>query len=145
MTDSAERRCLTAFANEGVYRLGDDPENPTKVYVGYSDNIAQRIARHHAEEGNSFARGLMYRLPLLTRERYDDGVVLEQCETVHNMKLLGIDNVRGGMCCQPEPFHRSIALKSITHLFKLCSNCAQPGHYAASCTNHRFSNWTSGF
>jgi hypothetical protein len=137
---------MTEWANEGVYRLGNDPVNPTKVYVGKSENIERRIAEHHAGPKNKFSTELLYRLPLLTKTHIDDPAMLEEHETLCNMKLLGIRNVEGSVHCNMSyPSDWRIAFKLICARFNLCYTCGKAGHMASKCDAPRFSDWNNGF
>lgn len=138
---------MTEWANEGVYRLGNDPVNPTKVYVGLSKNIERRIAEHHAGHKDKFSSQLLYRLPLLTNLRLDDWPVVEEHETLCNMRLLGIKNVRGSGYVHNMDFPSKwrVAFEQICARFDLCYTCGKGGHKAAECDAQRFSDWNNGF
>ena len=111
-----------------------------KIYVGLSDNIPRRIHQH--VEGNGSAWTTLYPpqsatpLPPLAVPT-THGPTDERNETLHRMRIHGIDNVRGYkwttlILTQDQ---RKTIQEEMAENFNLCRACFAEGHFIKDCPN----------
>tara|TARA_A100001015_G_scaffold290663_1_gene363965 strand:+ start:43 stop:579 length:537 start_codon:yes stop_codon:yes gene_type:complete len=130
--------------NSGVYRLllKDD-----KIYIGKSNNIENRINSHMNNDGSAWTKKYNYvkRLPTITNK--SDSLFWELEETLENIYLFGIDNVRGSMFCQIT-LSRADKIKAAQlycEMYDLCKRCGSDNHYITSCTQNQVEPWVHKF
>ena len=136
--------CCKRFYTSGVYRLQLQND---KIYIGKSNNIERRIWCHKNDNGSYWTKKHIFlkRLPLLTE--YSDSKFGELEETLENMYLHGIDNVRGSM------FSRIIltnddkikAARLYCEMYDLCLNCGSNEHFITKCKNKIVEPWVNIF
>ena len=132
-----------AESGRGVYVLGFEGL-PFSRYVGYSERIDARIEKHRNGGGATCLKGAIniVRLPTLTATGSSPDS-WEREETLTQMFLHGVDNVRGWHYCTPSalfPTLRQEAVKNICSHRSLCTRCGGSGHFIKDCIG-QISKW----
>jgi len=136
--------CCKRNYSSGVYRL---KLSDNKYYIGKSHEIERRIWCHLHDNGSAWTKkhNVIERLPLLTDSK--DSKLWELEETLENIYLFGIDNVRGSM------FSRIILsneekIKSgqlYCEMYDLCTKCGSNKHYVKDCVSDCEESWVDKF
>ncbi len=129
--------------NQGVYVIGFDGL-PFSRYVGYSEHIEARIEKHRNGSGAACLKGAtnIVRLPQIASVGHSADS-WEREETLTQMFLHGVDNVRGWHYCTPTalfPTLRQEAVKNICSHRSLCVRCGGSGHFVKDCLG-KLSGW----
>ena len=124
----------------GVYALQD---NARRVYVGKSQNIAQRVQSHRTGDGTRFLDGSLRQLRVLTQGAADDLETWERNETLAQMREHGVDSVRGWIFTSTKltPSERASAVAQVCEKFDLCRSCGRSGHFAERCYARSSAAW----
>ena len=124
--------CCRRYYSSGVYRLQLSRD---KYYIGKSNNIEKRIFYHKQDNGSLWTKkySVIERLSLLTDKTNSKFWELE--ETLENMYLYGIDNVRGSMFSRIKLTNdeKIKAAKLYCEMYDLCLNCGSKDHYISNC------------
>tara|TARA_B110000027_G_C15930518_1_gene216713 strand:- start:72 stop:605 length:534 start_codon:yes stop_codon:yes gene_type:complete len=136
--------CCKRNYSSGVYRL---QLSDNKYYIGKSHEIERRIWCHLHDNGSAWTKkyNVIERLPLLTYCK--DSKLWELEETLENINLFGIDNVRGSM------FSRIIlsneekinAGQLYCEMYDLCIKCGSNKHYVKDCVSDCEKSWVDKF
>ena len=131
-------------ADQGVYIMAETAAPDSREYVGFSHDPTRRTRDHAAGVGGvEAAKGFLFRRPLLTTLRAENGKIREEAETLLRMHTRGYDKVRGAQYSDPRCSLRD-AFVSNCQRHDLCFQCAAPGHYTTNlsrtvrCLNPRF-------
>ena len=129
-------------ARAGVYALQD---NAKRVYVGKSQNIAQRVQSHRTGDGTRFldASSPLRQLRVLTQGAANDLETWERNETLAQMREHGVDSVRGWIFTSTKltPSERASAVAQVCEKFDLCRSCGRSGHFAERCYARSSAAW----
>tara|TARA_B100000408_G_C10177044_1_gene173098 strand:+ start:37 stop:579 length:543 start_codon:yes stop_codon:yes gene_type:complete len=130
--------------SSGVYRL---KLYDNKYYIGKSNNINKRIWRHSNDNGSAWTKkyNVIDRMSLLTDCK--DSKLWELEETLENMCIFGIENVRGSM------FSKTIlsneekikAAQLYCEMYDLCILCGSDKHFVKDCVNDCVKPWVDKF
>ena len=105
-----------------------------KYYVGESRDVRHRIWSHVNHNGSVWTRkyGVIKRIPTLTKEI---DTFWELNETLEQMKIHGINNVRGSMFSnnQLSTTQRLLATQLYCEKESLCRNCGSYSHFENKC------------
>jgi hypothetical protein len=119
-----------------------------KIYVGESINPTKRIKDHFSGRGSSWTKvnkPFKYIEPLTPPQNH----LWELTETLIQMNLHGIDNVRGSLFTTPNQFseeEKVMAAQLYCELNNRCRNCGGPDHFASQClSGSTKSSWVSNF
>ena len=130
-------------AARGVYVL---ELNGGGFYVGKSENVQARVQQHLAGAGSSrycVARGGVKRVLSTLTPAQENLAGWEQSETLAQMRLRGVDNVRGfewtTQVLKPTDYQTIRTLQLGTA--DLCRKCGGEGHFAAQCGTRRKQAW----
>jgi len=123
----------------------DSVLNPSRAYIGSSHDIVRRRHQHLNGSGATAAAGLTVSLPLLTTKVVGCMKTRELLETLANMRLMGIANVKGAQFLSDSLQDYRSAFKAIVHQYDLCAKCGGEGHYISACTKADFIRWTEPF
>jgi hypothetical protein len=117
-------------------------------YVGKSWDIEKRLMEH-ALKGNgaaAFAKqmGKTSRIDTLTEGSDEDLESWERNETLHLMRIHGIQNVRGWMftCIVMSEPQKQTAFQQICEKFDLCRRCGRSTHFVDRCNAQTMDEWT---
>ena len=130
----------------GVYVLKSKDSNT--FYVGKSNDIEARIIEHKSNDENSCAF-LKQKMPnfdyiqTLTTGSVNDLESWERNETLHLMRIHGIENVRGWMftTVNLSTEHKKDVFKQICEKFDLCRNCGRSSHFVNECVATSMDFW----
>jgi len=124
----------------GVYAVQD---SSGRIYVGKSNDRVARIRQHQAGQGTSFLSGTITEIPLSTAGSQNDLESWERNETLSQMYLKGIDQVRGWMFASPtlSPIDRRQAYQQVCEKFDLCRKCGRHTHFAYECRARSVAYW----
>lgn len=124
----------------GIYALQDASG---RIYVGKSNDRAARIRQHQAGQGTAFLSGPLTELPLSTLGSQHDLESWERNETLSQMHLKGIDQVRGWMFAAQTlpPIDRRQAYQQVCEKFDLCRKCGRHTHFANECRARSVALW----
>jgi hypothetical protein len=116
-------------------------------YVGKSQDISSRIEEHRRGVGATCVSDSSFEVisGLLSSGTTADLESWERNETLHRMRVHGIDNVRGWMFTSRVPFsqeEREEAFRQICEKFDLCRRCGRGSHFADKCFATSFDKWT---
>ncbi len=107
-----------------------------KYYVGKTKNIDARVAAHLNGEGAAWTRRhhLIRRIRRVTREEGSPHSI-ELAETIHLMRQVGIENVRGSQFSEIVLSDNKLycADLMIRDAFDLCNKCGGEGHMVGQC------------
>ena len=130
-------------AARGVYVL---ELNGGGFYVGKSENVQARVQQHLAGVGSSrycVARGGVKRVLSTLTPAQENLAGWEQSETLAQMRLRGVGNVRGfewtTQVLKPTDYQTIRTLQLGTA--DLCRKCGGEGHFAAQCGTRRKQAW----
>jgi len=130
----------------GVYVLKSKDSN--MFYVGKSNDIQARIKEHKSNDENSsaFLKQKMQNfdsIKPLTIGSIDDLESWERNETLHLMRIHGIENVRGWMftTVNLSTEHKKDAFKQICEKFDLCRHCGRSSHFVNDCVATSMDFW----
>jgi predicted GIY-YIG superfamily endonuclease len=132
------------FNNTGVYKL---KLNNNKYYIGKSKNIKRRIWCHENDNGSYWTKQfhVINRGILITDE--NNGKFWELEETLENMYLYGINNVRGSMFTK-FTLSREDKIKAAQlycEMYDLCRKCGSDKHYIYNCKQGNIESWVDKF
>ena len=135
------------FTNSGVYKLKLSYGDSYKYYIGKSNNIKRRIWCHENDNGSYWTKKYppLSREPLLTNETNSKFWELE--ETLENMKLHGINNVRGSMFTKMT-LTREDKIKAAQlycEMYDLCRKCGSDAHFITNCSQIHMEPWVEKF
>lgn len=143
MPDAIHPAATALPAARGVYVL---ELNGGGFYVGKSENVQARVQQHLAGAGSSrycVARGGVKRVLSTLTPAQDNLAGWEQSETLAQMRLRGVDNVRGfewtTHVLKPTDYQTIRTLQLGTA--DLCRKCGGEGHFAAQCGTRRKQAW----
>ena len=143
MPDAMHHAATALPAARGVYVL---ELNGGGFYVGKSENVQARVQQHLAGAGSSrycVARGGVKRVLSTLTPAQENLAGWEQSETLAQMRLRGVDNVRGfewtTQVLKPTDYQTIRTLQLGTA--DLCRKCGGDGHFAAQCGKRRKQSW----
>ena len=118
-----------------------------KYYVGESINIRQRIWAHKNGDGSGWTKnhGFIKQIKTITDPQTS---FWELSETLEQMNLYGINNVRGSMFTNPYSLsegEKIMAAQLYCEKYNLCRRCGDPGHFINRCQNDSVAPWVSNF
>jgi hypothetical protein len=124
----------------GIYALQD---SSGRIYVGKSNDKAARIKQHQNGQGTTFLSPPFAEIPLSTGGRQEDLETWERNETLSQMHLKGIDQVRGWMFTSPilSPAQKNQAYQQVCEKFDLCRKCGRHTHFANECYARSMAYW----
>ena len=124
----------------GIYALQD---TAGRIYIGKSNDKAARIRQHQNGQGTAFLSTPMAEIPLSTGGRLEDLESWERNETLNQMYLKGIDQVRGWMFASPtlSPIQKRQAYQQVCEKFDLCRKCGRHTHFAHECRAKSVAYW----
>ena len=124
----------------GVYALQD---SSGRIYVGKSNNKTQRIKQHQDGQGTSFLTPPLTELTLQTLPIPNDLESWERNETLTQMYLKGIDQVRGWMFASASlsPIQKRQAYNQVCEKFDLCRKCGRHTNFANECKARSMAYW----
>ena len=124
----------------GIYAL-QDPSG--RIYVGKSNDRALRIQQHRDGQGTLFLSGALTEIPLSTTGSPNDLESWERNETLSQMYLKGIDNVRGWIFTSLTlpPIQKRQAYLQVCEKFDLCRKCGRHTHFAYECRAKSVAYW----
>ena len=133
------------FNNTGVYKL---KLHYNKYYIGKSNNINRRIWCHENDNGSFWTKKhpVLYREPLLTNYT-NDTKLWELEETLENMYLYGINNVRGSMFTKYSLSREDKIIAALLYceMYDLCRKCGSDKHYIQNCNQNYIEPWVDKF
>ena len=140
-------RDKTTFTNNGVYKLKLAYGDAYKYYIGKSDNIERRIWCHKNDYGSYWTKKYppISREPLITNDNNSKFWELE--ETLENMRIHGINNVRGSMFTKMT-LTRDDKIKAAQlycEMYDLCRRCGSDKHYITKCDQDHMESWVEKF
>tara|TARA_B100002051_G_C16719267_1_gene631339 strand:- start:175 stop:732 length:558 start_codon:yes stop_codon:yes gene_type:complete len=118
-----------------------------KYYVGESSNIRQRIWAHENGGGSAWSKKYKYIRPIKLITKPQDSF-WELSETLEQMYVHGINNVRGSMFTKPFELSKEekiMAAQLYCEKHNLCRNCGEPGHFINQCKNEKVAPWVKQF
>ena len=131
--------------NNGVYKL---KLQYNKYYIGKSDNINRRIWCHENGNGSFWTKNhpVLYRESLLTNYT-NDTKLWELEETLENMYLYGINNVRGSMFTKYSLSREDKIIAALLYceMHDLCRKCGSDKHYIHNCNQNYLEPWVEKF
>jgi hypothetical protein len=133
-----------SLPNKQVYVLRLDND---KFYVGESINPKKRIKDHFYGRGTTWTKinkPLRSFDPLTPPQNH----LWELTETLRQMNIHGIDNVRGSLFTNPKPFTKSekvMAAQLYCELNNYCRRCGESNHFASQCNSLNKSAWVYNF
>jgi len=136
------------FNNNGVYKL---KLHYNKYYIGKSNNINKRIWCHENNNGSFWTKkySVLHREPLLTNYNNDknDYKLWELEETLENMYLYGINNVRGSMFTKFSLSREDKIIAALLYceMYDLCRKCGSDKHYIHNCNQNHLEPWVDKF
>jgi hypothetical protein len=105
-------------------------------YVGYSQNLDQRIKSHFSGHGSEWTR---LHKPLKVCELFPDkDTIDEQTITLRYMQMYGYERVRGGVYCNVNLYKPPRELMANLHK---CFICSESNHYSNTCPQKNY-KWT---
>jgi hypothetical protein len=117
-----------------------------KYYVGESRDIRYRMWTHVNLNGPAWTQkyGVIKRITTITNEM---NTFWELNETLEQMKLRGIENVRGSMFSniQLTREQRGLAAQLVCEKEGLCRKCGDESHFEDRCKQIHKSSWMSAF
>ena len=117
-----------------------------KYYVGESCDVRYRMWSHVNYNGSAWTRkyGVIKRIPTLTKEM---NTFWELNETLKQMKMHGIDNVRGSMFSniQLTGEQRRFAIQLYCEKERCCRKCGSHAHFESQCNHTEISSWMRDF
>ena len=124
----------------GIYALQD---SSGLIYVGKSVDRAKRIRQHRSGQGTSFLSGEINEIPLSTTGSVHDLESWERNETLSQMYLKGIEQVRGWMFASQtlSPVQKRQAYQQVCEKFDLCRKCGRHTHFANECRARSLAFW----
>jgi predicted GIY-YIG superfamily endonuclease len=148
-SDTASRSAQHAsHTQSGIYVLSD--ANQTKMYVGKSNNMRQRIQQHLKHEGTRFFASVGKHIEAVeeipcrkAQAQANDLESLERNKTLELMYKHGIQNVRGWMFTTTvlTAGQEHDAFKQICEKYDLCRKCGRNSHFADKCFARTLANW----
>jgi len=136
--------CCKRKYSSGVYRL---QLSDNKYYIGKSQNIERRIWCHLNDNGSVWTKNynVIDRMSLLTDCK--DSKLWELEETLENMNLYGIDNVRGSNFSQLilSNEEKIKAAQLYCEMYDLCISCGSNNHFVKDCVNDCEEPWVKNF
>jgi hypothetical protein len=136
-------KCFRRCYNAGVYRL--ELAN-NKIYVGSSNDIKKRIWYHEQDNGSAWTKKYHFvkQLKPLTSS---DSPFWELEETLENMHLYGIDNVRGSMFTKIYLNRKDkiLAAQLYCEMYNLCRKCGSSQHFVTYCRSNKVEPWVHKF
>ena len=118
-----------------------------KYYVGESFNVNKRIQSHINNGGSGWTRKYKVICSEKTITNPQD-TLWELSETLEQMNIHGIDNVRGSMFTKPFNLTKQekiMAAQLYCEKYNLCRKCGEPGHFINQCNNHTVAPWVNKF
>jgi hypothetical protein len=118
-----------------------------KFYVGESINPKKRIKEHFNGRGTTWTKinkPLRSFDPLTPPQNH----LWELTETLRQMNLHGINNVRGSLFTNPKPFsatEKIMAAQLYCELNGFCRRCGEPNHFISQCNSLHMSSWVYNF
>lgn len=136
--------CCKKKKNKGVYVIKLESN---KYYVGQSNNINKRLWVHENGGGSSWTKkySMVSREGTITKIQ---SYFWELSETLEQMAIHGIDNVRGSMFTNPNNLSRKdkiYAAQLFCEMKDLCRKCGKDNHYISSCNSKSKASWVSNF
>ena len=117
-----------------------------KYYVGESINVRKRVWTHVNLNGAAWTRqyGVIGRIPTISPQM---GALWELNETLEQMRLRGIDNVRGSMFSNIRltQDQRKVAASLYCEKENLCRQCGSHTHFEAQCEQSSKTPWMGDF
>ena len=117
-----------------------------KYYVGESVDVRHRVWSHVNLNGSAWTKkyNVIKRIPTITSQMND---FWELNETLEQMKLRGIDNVRGSMFSniQLSQGQRGLASHLLCEKDDLCRKCGSHAHFEKDCNQTNRSSWMQDF
>ena len=117
-----------------------------KYYVGESVDVRHRVWSHVNLNGSAWTKkyNVIKRIPTITSQMND---FWELNETLEQMKLRGIDNVRGSMFSniQMSQGQRVLASQLLCEKDDLCRKCGSHAHFEKHCNQTNKSSWMQDF
>jgi len=130
-------------SNSGIYRILLEKD---KIYVGRSIDIKKRINSHKKSSGSSWTKKYPYvkRLDTITN---NNTLFSELEETIKNMALYGINNVRGSMFRKINltRTEKIYAAQLYCEMYNLCSRCGSNEHFIGNCKQNHVEPWVHKF
>ena len=118
-----------------------------KYYVGESTNIKQRMWAHENGNGSGWTRNYKFVTQIKPLTKPQDSF-WELSETLEQMNVYGINNVRGSMFTKPFELSKEekvMAAQLYCEKHNLCRNCGEPGHFINQCKNETVAPWVKQF
>ena len=118
-----------------------------KYYVGESINPQKRIKDHFNGRGSTWTKinkPLSFFDPLTLPQEN----LWELTETLRQMNLHGIDNVRGSLFTNPTElshYDKVMAAQLFCELNNLCRKCGDSNHFAGQCISINKASWVYNF
>lgn len=124
-------RCFKRCYRTSVYRIKLDND---KYYVGRTNDKNKRIYSHIKGHGSAWTRKHKF-IDCMSTITYSDSPFWELEETLENMYVYGIDNVRGSMFTRMNlsRFDKIQAAQLYCEMYNLCRKCGSPDHYISNC------------
>jgi len=119
-----------------------------KFYIGESNNPNKRIKDHFNGKGTTWTK---INKPFKSFEPITQPQehFWELTETLRQMNLHGIDNVRGSLFTNPKPFtntEKVMAAQLFCELNNLCRRCGGANHFASQCLSGTSkASWITNF
>jgi len=136
-------RCFKRCYKTSVYRLKLSND---KIYVGRTNDINKRIYNHMNGNGSAWTRKYKY-LDRLSTITYSDSPFWELEETLENMYVYGVDNVRGSMFTKINLTRKDKieAAQLYCEMYNLCRRCGSSDHYITNCKSNEVEPWVKKF
>ena len=137
-------RCFKRCYRTSVYRLKLEND---KYYVGRTNDINKRIYSHVKGQGSIWTRKHKFIDRMSTITYSSDSPFWELEETLENMYVYGIDNVRGSMFTKMT-LTREDKIKAAQlycEMYDLCRKCGSDAHYITNCSQIHMEPWVEKF
>tara|TARA_B100000212_G_C27216830_1_gene465486 strand:- start:8 stop:457 length:450 start_codon:yes stop_codon:yes gene_type:complete len=117
-----------------------------KYYVGESTNIDKRIDKHFNNKGSFWTRKyppLEILKPIIPHQNH----FWELTETLHQMNIHGIDNVRGSLFTKEiiTKSEKIMAAQLFCELNNYCRKCGRKDHFINQCNYDNTISWVNNF
>ena len=133
------------YINHGVYKL---KLSENKYYIGKSTDIDRRIWCHENDNGSYWTKKYHFlnREPLLT-DNNNNSKFWELEETLENICLYGINNVRGSMFTKMSLLREDKikAAQLYCEMYDLCRKCGSDSHFITHCNQKHMEPWVEQF
>ena len=143
-------RCLSSCCKKKkkkikeVYVLKLEYDN---YYVGESNDVKRRIWLHENGNGSAWTKkyNVIEQQNTITKKQKH---LWELSETLQQIALHGINNVRGSMFTNPNFLSKQekiMAAQLFCEMNNFCRKCGKSGHFITSCHSNDKADWVSNF